>query len=98
MSPVCTIRSAPSRIRLLDDLAHFSLGHVDAGVHVGEVRNAQAVQGEREIGKDQRAPRDRRQSFGAPDAVCGKPHPNRAVCVRRTGEGTGDAREVRGAR
>jgi len=46
------LRSARSdrrqRIRLLDDLAHFLFGHVDAGVHVREVRNAQAVSGERE--------------------------------------------------
>ena len=60
------------RVRLLDDFPHFPFGHVDAGVHIREVSDAQTVQWQREIGQDQRAPRDRRQSLGAPNAVCGE--------------------------
>jgi len=57
------------RVRQRDDLGHFLFGHVNAGMHVGDVSDAQSVQDGRKIRKDQRAARDTWQSFRVPNPV-----------------------------
>ena len=52
-----------------DDRRHLLARHVNPGMHVGEVRDPQAVEPRRQIVEHQRSSRDGGQSLRAPDAV-----------------------------
>ena len=57
------------RIRLRHERLHLVAPHVDPGVDVGEVQDAQAVEAGREVGEPQRAPGDVGEAVRAPDTV-----------------------------
>src|SRR5882762_157024 len=73
-------------VGLRDDRAHFFFGHVDAGVDVREMRDADAVQTGRQVGEQQCASRDQGQPLRAPDAVGGHAEAGGGVGVGRAGE------------
>src|SRR5439155_1047634 len=54
------------RIRLRHERLHLVAPHVDPGVDVGEVQDAQAVEAGREVGEPQRAPGDVGEAVRAP--------------------------------
>src|SRR5207247_3275951 len=56
-------------IRLRHERLHLVAPHVDPGVDVGEVQDAQAVEAGREVGEPQRAPGDVGAAVGAPATV-----------------------------
>ena len=91
------------RVRLRDDPTHSLFGHVNAGMHVGEMRDAEPVESRRQVWKEQRAARERGGSLGAPNAVgrhaescgrigvcrAGKELATRHACVVRCGSCVG---------
>ena len=74
------------RVGLPDDLAHLVFRHMDARMHVGQMRDAEAVQPGREIRKHERPLCDRRQPLGVPDAVGGNADSDGAVRIGGAGE------------